>query len=101
MLGHDKASLQLVDEALTLLPVEKDPSNGAQGLGYAAQTYALLGKADLAFNMLARLRKMPGTDLQTSAATLRLDPVWDKIRSDPRFQNEIDLFAQRQKELNR
>jgi hypothetical protein len=35
----------------------------------------------------------------TSAANLRLDPVWDKVRADPRFQAEIDRFAVKQTAL--
>ena len=40
---------------------------------------------------------VPGTDLYTSAANLRLDPIWDHVRNDPRFQAEIPLFAAREK----
>jgi hypothetical protein len=35
----------------------------------------------------------------TSAAILRLDPVFDKVRDDPGFQAEIDRFAARQARL--
>ena len=46
--------------------------------------------------MLARIRALNGTDMATSAANLRLDPVWDKVRNDPGFQAEIARFAQKQ-----
>jgi len=50
-----------------------------------AQIYALLGDADHAIPILKRLLQIPGGYTLTPAA-LRLDPVWDQIRNDPRFQ---------------
>ena len=82
-----------------MLPPEKDAANGAIGLGDAANTYAVLGRVDLLLPVLERIRALPGTDLQTSAANLRLDPIWDKVRSDPRFQAEIPRFAAKEKAL--
>ena len=96
-LGNEKAALELTRQALALLPPEKDAANGAIGLGDAANTYAVLGRVDLLLPVLERIRALPGTDLQTSAATLRLDPIWDKVRKDPRFQAEIPLFAAKEK----
>jgi hypothetical protein len=50
-----------------------------------AQIYALLGDADHAIPILRRL-------VQTSSYTgitpalMRINPIWDSIRNDPRFQ---------------
>jgi TolB-like protein/Flp pilus assembly protein TadD len=96
VLGNRDAALALVGQALELLPVEKDPANGATTVGRAASTYAALGRLDLALPLLARVRALPGTDLETSAATMRLDPDYDPVRADPRFQQEIALFAAKQ-----
>jgi TolB-like protein len=93
ILGNDAAALALVDQALKQLPLEKDPANGAINLGRAAGAYASLGRLDLALPLLARIRALDGTDLYTSAATLRLDPDYDQVRADPRFQAEIARFA--------
>jgi TolB-like protein len=95
ILGNDAAALELVDQALKQLPLEKDPANGAINLGRAAGAYASLGRLDLALPLLARIRALDGTDLYTSAATLRLDPDYDKVRADPRFQAEVAAFAAR------
>jgi TolB-like protein/Flp pilus assembly protein TadD len=96
ILGNEDAALALVAEALVRLPVEKDPANGATNLGRAASFYASLGRLDLALPLLARIRALPGTDLTTSAAILRLDPDFDPVRADPRFQREVALFAAKQ-----
>jgi TolB-like protein/Tfp pilus assembly protein PilF len=95
ILGHTDTAIALVGEALSRLPPEKDPANGATGLGRAASLYASLGRLDLALPVLARIRALPGTNLHTSAATLRLDPDFDPIRKDPRFQAEVARFAAR------
>jgi TolB-like protein/Tfp pilus assembly protein PilF len=96
VLGNKDAALALVAQALAQLPVEKDPANGARNLGRAAANYAAFGRLDLALPLLARLRALKGTDIETSAAILRLDPDFDSVRADPRFQQEIALFAAKQ-----
>jgi serine/threonine-protein kinase len=50
-----------------------------------ASVYALLGDADDAIPILKRLLQIPYGGAITPAL-LRLDPVWDQIRNDPRFQ---------------
>jgi hypothetical protein len=49
-----------------------------------ADIYALLGDADHAIPILKRLLQTPPYPI--TPALLRLDPVWDQIRNDPRFQ---------------
>ena len=95
-LGNERQALHLVQEALQLLPPEKDLANGSIGLGNAARVYGILGRTDLLLPLLARIHALKGTDMNTSAASLRLDPVWDKVRSDPGFQAEIARFAEKQ-----
>ena len=50
-----------------------------------ANIYALLGDADQAVPILKRLLQIPYAGAITPAL-LRLDPVWDQIRNDSRFQ---------------
>jgi tetratricopeptide (TPR) repeat protein len=91
-IGNERVAREITLEALALMPPEKDATIGAMGITQAAHMYAVLDRADLVVEMLARLRSLPGTDLRTSAASLRADPVWDKINDDQRFQDEIILF---------
>ena len=50
-----------------------------------ATSYALLGDADHAIPILKRLLHTPH-GVPITPAWLRLDPGWDQIRNDPRFQ---------------
>jgi len=49
-----------------------------------AQIHAQFGDADAALRDLPRLLQTPASDI--TPAQLRLDPIWDPIRNDPRFQ---------------
>jgi len=53
-----------------------------------ADIYALLGDADHAIPILKRLLQIPYGHAITPAM-LQLDPVWDPIRNDPRFQELV------------
>jgi tetratricopeptide (TPR) repeat protein len=99
LVGNEARALRLTAQGLQLLPPEKDLAGGSLGLGHAARVYGLMGRVDLLLPMLARIRALDGTDTVTSAAILRRDPVWDKVRADPRFQAEIARFAEKQAAL--
>jgi hypothetical protein len=73
---------------MAIHPTSKDPVNGPEREGDLAQIYALLGDADHAVPILKRLLQIPYGDAITPAL-LRLDPVWDQIRNDPRFQELV------------
>ena len=96
IIGNERQAVALVEESVRLLPPEKDEANGSAGLGQASRVYAMLGRTDLLLPMLARIRALKGTDMATSAAILRLDPVFAKVHDDPRFQAEIRRFAEKQ-----
>jgi hypothetical protein len=49
-----------------------------------AEVHALLGESDAAIEALQSLLTAPGKEL--TPALLQLDPVWDDLRSDERFQ---------------
>jgi adenylate cyclase len=64
--------------------IRLDPHGEAGGLsGGSAALYAVLGDKDQAFNMLERAYDRRELWL----VYLKVDPAWDSLRTDPRFQN--------------
>jgi eukaryotic-like serine/threonine-protein kinase len=61
-------------------------------MGGALEIYARLGEADAAFELIELLLAMPaGREL--SVPLLRIDPIFDPLRSDPRFAPLIARFT--------
>ena len=89
-LGNKKEATQEGRRAVELLPVSKDSINGALLVQYLAVIYAWIGQKDLALEQLAIVTKLPG-DL--TYGQLRLDPLWDPLRGDPRFERMIAEMA--------
>jgi TolB-like protein/class 3 adenylate cyclase len=89
-LGNKKEANREAKRAAELLPVTKDSIDGARVIKYVALTYALTGKKDAALTELETAVKIPG---YLSYGELRLDPIWDPIRDDPRFQKILASLA--------
>ncbi len=95
-LGFAGAGLGLKDEAIregrkatALLPVSRDALSGSSYLGFLAQLYVRLGENDQALDTLRKLLALPSSGVAISPALLKLDPVWDPLRKDPRFQKLV------------
>jgi TolB-like protein/predicted Zn-dependent protease len=89
-LGETASAIAEGEKAMALLPSSKNPEFGPGLEENMARIYAQLGDADHAIPMLKRLlRTSYGGAGNTTPAMLRLDPTWDKIRNDPRFQELI------------
>jgi serine/threonine-protein kinase len=84
-LGEAASAIAEGQKAMAIYPTSKDPFGGPEEEENMADIYALLGDADHAIPILRRLLRMPYGGWITPAL-LRLDPVWDQIRNDPRFQ---------------
>jgi TolB-like protein/Flp pilus assembly protein TadD len=96
-LGAVLAGLGLKEEAINegrkaveLVPESQDAFEGPQATAALAEIYASVGEPDEAFRLLDHLLKVPNG---LTAATLKLDPVWDPLRKDPRFQALIDSYS--------
>jgi eukaryotic-like serine/threonine-protein kinase len=89
-LGEAASAVAEGQKAMALVPSSNDPEFGIDLEGVVARISAQLRDADHAIPMLKRLLRTshPGAAL-TTPATLRLDPTWDNIRNDPRFQELI------------
>jgi TolB-like protein/Tfp pilus assembly protein PilF len=90
-LGDQDAAIALADRALAMRPVEKDAANGSQPIEILARVTARMGEPERAIAALEHIFSMPGngamaTGMGLTPALLRLDPMFDSLRSDPRFQ---------------
>jgi serine/threonine protein kinase/Flp pilus assembly protein TadD len=84
-LGETASAVAEGQKAMAMRPASKDPFEGPAPEERMAKIYALLGDADHAIPILKRLLQIP-YGVAITPALLRLDPVWDQIRNDPRFQ---------------
>jgi TolB-like protein/Tfp pilus assembly protein PilF len=84
--GDRAAAIAEADKAIELLPLDKYPEEGLPALETKAEVHAQLGEANEAIALLQQLFATEGTGVLITEALLRLDPTWDLIRGDPRFQ---------------
>jgi serine/threonine-protein kinase len=89
-LGRREEALREGRRAVELLPVEKDSVNGANMIHYLAMIAAWVGEKDLAFEQLALSARTPSG---VTYGELRLDPFWDPLRDDPRFEKIVASLA--------
>jgi hypothetical protein len=75
------------------MPVSKDIYDGALVLEGLAQVYTWTNEPDRAIELLEKLVTMPG---YTNYARLKLYPMWNPLRSDPRFEKIVNSLAPKQ-----
>jgi TolB-like protein/thioredoxin-like negative regulator of GroEL len=99
VLGMIDAALGRRDEALReghraaeLAPIAKDWTDGPQIALHLALIYTWTGERELAIEQLEIVSKIPNGP---TYGMLRLDPVWDSLRGDPRFEKIVASLAPR------
>jgi len=91
VLGHTEDAIREGERAVELTPVSKNAIEGATLVRYLAVIYAWAGDKDRAIQQLAKTTYLPGSHI--SYGYLRLHPLWDPIRGDPRFDAIVASLA--------
>ncbi len=88
-LDDKAAAFKLIEREMAAVPIEKDPIDGPTLLEIFARVAAGTGEPDRAIAALQKLLSIPYSGVLTTPLTpalLRLDPMFDPLRNDPRFQ---------------
>jgi TolB-like protein/Flp pilus assembly protein TadD len=89
-LGHKEDAINEGKKAVELLPESEDAFAGPKATAALAEIYAWTGESDEALRLLDHLLTVPNG---LTVPTLKLDPGWDPLRKDPRFQALVDKYA--------
>ncbi|MEP6604175.1 MAG: tetratricopeptide repeat protein [Spartobacteria bacterium] len=88
-LGRKEDAIREGKRAVELLPESKDALDGPNMNIALAQIYMFTGETDAALKLVEHSLTTPAG---VSIGSLTIDPVWDPLRKDPRFQALIDKY---------
>jgi serine/threonine protein kinase/Tfp pilus assembly protein PilF len=93
-LGDNAAALTLAERAIAMMPIEKDVLLGPRPLDILARVTARTGDPDRAISTLEKLLSIPyeaplAANPPLTPALLQLDPMFEPLRKDPRFQKLV------------
>src|SRR5947209_6322527 len=99
-LGDNVAALTLAERAIAMISIEKDALTGPRPLDILARVAARVGDPDRAISTLTKLLSIPyeaplAANPPLTPALLRMDPMFDPLRKDPRFEKLIAASAQK------
>jgi len=86
-LGRKDEAIAEGKKAVDLLPVTREAFRGYRHEHDLARIYTMVGEYDAAVSRLEYLLSIPGW---LTPAWLRIDPDWDPLRRNPRFQRLVD-----------
>jgi TolB-like protein/Tfp pilus assembly protein PilF len=96
-LGEKDAAIAEGKRAMQLLPESQDALDGPKMTLTLAQIYAWTGENGAALELLERSLTTPAG---VTVSSLKLNPIWDPLRSDARFQALIDVAEKPNVELS-
>ena len=88
MLGNAEEAIVAGERAVQLLPISADALDGPLVATNLAAIYTLLGRSDEALVLLENLVGQIGGP---TPGTLRIEPQWDSLRANPRFEKLLAL----------
>ncbi len=89
-LGRKDEGIQEGKKAAELLPESKDAFDGPMVTAALAQIYCLTGEKDEALRLIEHLLTVPNG---ITVPILKLDPMWDPLRDDPRFKALLEKYS--------
>src|SRR6058998_2914270 len=89
-LGEKDAALAEARRATELLPESKDALGGPEIAAGAAEVHAILGDNGRAIEILDGLLSRPSA---VTVQGLKVNPIWDPLRNDPRFQDLLNKYG--------
>ena len=89
-LGDSTVALTLAERAIAMISIEKDALTGPRPLDILARVTARLGDTERSTSTLEKLLSIPyegplAANPPLTPALLRLDPMFEPLRNDPRF----------------
>jgi TolB-like protein/Tfp pilus assembly protein PilF len=89
-LGEKDAALAEARRATELVPESKDALGGPEIAAGVAEVHAVLGDNGRAIEILDGLLSRPSA---VTVQSLKVNPIWDPLRNDPRFQVLIEKYG--------
>jgi len=89
-LGNKADAIREGRRAVELVPISKDAMTGTKLNEYLAIIFASTGEKKAALDELTKLVHLSRSE---SYGDLRLNPYWDPLRGDPRFEKIVSSLA--------